>query len=186
MLPYTTSKFEQNPVKAILTSTFLRQYAPLDSILRACDFSIWYKYSQPQKCSLMNAKHIDTAPKTCACTAAEFRDYVDADHGHVVTTDLNVLQQYPELRQALSNGTAFIPQCAYSELDWDQLLEYMADTLATQARRYDNLPPHVYTQWKQAFCSAVKKHSTKLPTQQQAVLPNATSPDAHSYNADVV
>ena len=49
ILPYSTPMFERNPVKMILESQHLCAYAPSNSALRTARFSLWHKYSAPQK-----------------------------------------------------------------------------------------------------------------------------------------
>ena len=176
ILPYSTPMFEHNPVKMILGSEQLRAFAPSNSALRTAKFSLWHKYSAPQKQRFMNAKSVDTATDECICHTPNFQRYTDSHHGHIVTAQLDVLAEYPELQDTLNRGTNYKPQYAFSEMDWPQIGECIADRAIEKAMRIDELPKHLYSTWRTAFLEAFYKQTRNMPTDRSVRSGNSNSP----------
>jgi hypothetical protein len=183
VLPYSTQMFEKSPIKTILHSQSLRSYAPSDSSLRTANFSLWHKYSQPQKQQFMNAKEADTAESECICQSTEMHQYIDEHHGHVLTAQLSVLERYPELQDTLNRGTKYKARYAFSAMDWPHIGQCIADLTVSQAMRLDGLPKHAYSPWTAAFLAAFKTQTHHMPTDESMLSDSSKSSKQRLHRA---
>jgi hypothetical protein len=149
ILPFSSKSLESVPLQRLINSKALSRLSPADSILCVPDVVVYYRYAQPNKLRACN--YHDQAHSECICDTAPYRDFIDPDHKHVLTADLNMIAHLPELQELLSKGTAFKSAYCFDFRDLNSAMQDAVSEVITKAMQHDGLPKAAYGPWRQAL-----------------------------------
>lgn len=118
-----------------------------------------FKYSDTIRSDVVNYKHPDGSAK---CECAKYPSYVDPHHKHVVTGDLNLIQN-TQLRLLLSKGLNFRECQAPDKQKVIKSLNSGLDSYISKMSTKLSLPGSMFTAWKVEFVKIATGMLNKLP-----------------------
>jgi hypothetical protein len=101
------------PIQRILNNPALKDLLPYGSSLRNSLLKIRFRHNKSLRilaCTYHkpyshNGKTVNKS--TCSCTDAHYTHFKNDELGHIITSDIHILNQYPDLQLFLQKGTAY-------------------------------------------------------------------------------
>jgi hypothetical protein len=115
VLPFANHSMDDVPIQRILNNSALKDLIPYGSSLRESLFKIRFKYNKRLSrlaCTYNTYNEADntvdsTSTDICCCKDTKYISSINTDLSHVLTSDIHILDQFPDLQLLLQKGTAF-------------------------------------------------------------------------------
>ena len=146
-------------ISKIIHSNLSQQSFPADySILDNTGIS--YKYSPTIRSKLTNykqvANHIDYNAK---CYCAEYEQFIDINHGHVLTGKLNIIENI-HIRNIMKKGLNFREKEQYNKVKAVNSIQKALSNFITAISNTSKMPVNTFAAWKKIILDKAIKCSS--------------------------
>jgi hypothetical protein len=113
VLPFANQSMDDVPIQRILNNSALKDLIPYGSSLRESLFKIRFKCNKKLSrlaCTYKKPHNkMDSTVNTsiCRCKDTKYVSSIDTELGHVMTSDIHILDEYPDLQLLLQKRTAY-------------------------------------------------------------------------------
>jgi hypothetical protein len=109
--PYSKELWQHIPLHHILNDKHSKRMLPTETAVQDVKFTIRYAYGSNSKLEMCNytevARNTSVDEVACICNTAPYNRFIDPNHGHVVTGDVNVVKHLPQLHTVMKYGSKF-------------------------------------------------------------------------------
>lgn len=165
-IPFINRGIEEVKIETILKDKKLNNVlpAPIDKPI-----SITYSYNFPNRAALCNYNKVlknlnqntlqEKLNNDCCCK--EYTKYIYPHYGHVLTGDLNIIQN-EQLRNTFKKGAKFRNEVTINWDKNDQIITESLDTLIQWLSNRNKKPLHDYVNYKNRFLSIYRSRKRQL------------------------